>query len=105
MCFSVAFIISWFVSAQQANTYTTQHHPCVHSIPSIPSRWCTNLLLLQVLLALQRLVNALGPDSPGCYTLLLPILQQCTSIHQVCCSQPGLYSCSTKPLSQCQRPA
>ena len=39
--------------------------------------------LLQVLLALQRLVNALGPDSPGCYSLLLPILQQCTSIHQV----------------------
>ena len=41
------------------------------------------LLCLQVLLALQRLVNALGPDSLGCYSLILPILQQCTSINQV----------------------
>lgn len=38
---------------------------------------------MQVLLALQRLVNALGMDSPASYTLLLPILQQCTSIDQV----------------------
>ena len=48
----------------------------------------------QVLLALQRLVNALGPDSPGSYSLLLPILQQCTSIDQVCPDlnffQPGM---------------
>ncbi|DBA79077.1 hypothetical protein WJX77_002150 [Trebouxia sp. C0004] len=41
-----------------------------------------SLLRIQVLLALQRLVNALGMDSPASYTLLLPILQQCTSIHQ-----------------------
>ncbi len=38
---------------------------------------------MQVLLALQRLVNALGMDSPACYNLLLPILHQCTSIDQV----------------------
>ena len=35
-----------------------------------------------MLLALQRLVNALGTDSPQCYDLLLPILQHCTDINQ-----------------------
>ena len=38
---------------------------------------------LQVLLALQKLVNALGPESPGCYPLLLPILQHSLDISQV----------------------
>lgn len=37
---------------------------------------------MQVLLALQRLVNALGTDSPRCYDLLLPILRHCTDINQ-----------------------
>ena len=40
-------------------------------------------LELQVLLALQKLVNALGPESPGCYPLLLPILQHSLDISQV----------------------
>ncbi|KAL3137934.1 hypothetical protein ABBQ38_005181 [Trebouxia sp. C0009 RCD-2024] len=52
----------------------------------LPSVWQDaegqSLLRIQVLLVLQRLVNALGPDSPGCYNLLLPILQQCTAIDQ-----------------------
>ncbi|KAL3150483.1 hypothetical protein ABBQ32_000305 [Trebouxia sp. C0010 RCD-2024] len=52
----------------------------------LPSVWQDaegqSLLRIQVLLALQRLVNALGPDSPGCYNLLVPILQQCTAIDQ-----------------------
>ena len=38
---------------------------------------------VQVLVALQRLVNALGTDAPAAYPLLLPILQLCTDINQV----------------------
>ncbi len=38
---------------------------------------------MQVLVALQRLVNALGTDAPAAYPLLLPILQLCTDINQV----------------------
>ena len=37
---------------------------------------------MQVLSTLQRLVNALGTDSPTCYDLLLPILRHCTDINQ-----------------------
>jgi hypothetical protein len=36
----------------------------------------------QVLAALQRLVNVLGPECPACYPLLLPILRYCTDISQ-----------------------
>lgn len=38
---------------------------------------------VQVLLALSRLVNALGMDSPASYGLLIPILQNCTATNQV----------------------
>ncbi|KAK9822576.1 hypothetical protein WJX74_006339 [Apatococcus lobatus] len=52
----------------------------------IPGLWTTSegqsLLRIQVLLALQRLVNALGSDSTRCYDLLLPILRHCTDINQ-----------------------
>ncbi len=37
----------------------------------------------QVLLALQRVVNALGSESPACYPLLLPVLRLCTDPSQV----------------------
>jgi hypothetical protein len=36
----------------------------------------------QVLVALQRLVNALGPESPATYPFLLPVLDYCTDIGQ-----------------------
>lgn len=36
-----------------------------------------------MLLALSRLVNALGMDSPASYGLLIPILQSCTASNQV----------------------
>ena len=38
---------------------------------------------LQILLAIQRVVNALGMESPSTYPLILPILQQCTDPNQV----------------------
>lgn len=41
-----------------------------------------SLLRIQVLLALQRLVNALGAESPACYPLVLPVLRLCTDINQ-----------------------
>lgn len=41
---------------------------------------------VQVLLALQRLVNALGAESPSAYPLLIPVLQLCTDPNQVCCT-------------------
>ena len=37
----------------------------------------------QILLALQRVVNSLGVESPTTYPLLLPILQLCTDVNQV----------------------
>ena len=37
---------------------------------------------MQVLTALQRLVNVLGPDSAVCHPLLLPLLRYCTDITQ-----------------------
>lgn len=48
--------------------------------------------LPQVLVALQRLVNALGPESPACYPLLLPVLRLCTDPAQV---RRG--ACSARP--------
>ncbi|KAK9830439.1 hypothetical protein WJX72_011753 [[Myrmecia] bisecta] len=52
----------------------------------VPKLWTDaqgqSLLQIQILLALQRLVNALGVDSPSCYPLLLPILKHCTDINQ-----------------------
>lgn len=87
-----SFIVLWYCLQQQrtsqselltANTYTPPS-PCAHVIPCRQSfQQSTGDAVLQVLLVLQRLVNALGPDSPGCYNLLLPILQQCTAIDQV----------------------
>lgn len=38
--------------------------------------------VMQVLTALQRLVNVLGPDSAACHPLLLPLLRYCTDITQ-----------------------
>ena len=35
-------------------------------------------------MALQTLVNALGQHSTICYPLLLPVLQHCTDLSQVC---------------------
>ncbi|KAK9844039.1 hypothetical protein WJX81_002691 [Elliptochloris bilobata] len=40
------------------------------------------LLRIQVLTALQRLLNVLGPESVACYPLLLPLLRYCTDIDQ-----------------------
>lgn len=40
------------------------------------------MLRIQVMVALQRLVVALGPQSPICYPILLPILQHSTDISQ-----------------------
>ena len=39
-------------------------------------------VVMQVLTALQRLVNVLGPDSAACHPLLLPLLRYCTDIAQ-----------------------
>ncbi len=36
----------------------------------------------QVLVALQRLVHALGAESPAAYPLVLPVLKLCTDPHQ-----------------------
>jgi hypothetical protein len=36
----------------------------------------------QVLVALQRLINALGPDSTTSYGILQPLLQHCTDPNQ-----------------------
>ena len=36
-----------------------------------------------MLVALQRLVNALGPECPACYPLLMPVLRLCTDPTQV----------------------
>jgi hypothetical protein len=41
-----------------------------------------SLLQIQVILALQQLLIALGPQSPICYDLLLPILQYSTDVNQ-----------------------
>lgn len=41
-----------------------------------------SLLRIQVMVALQRLVCALGPQSPVCYEFLLPILDYSTNINQ-----------------------
>lgn len=38
--------------------------------------------VVQVLTALQRLVNVLGADSAACHPLLLPLLRYCTDITQ-----------------------
>ena len=39
--------------------------------------------LLQVLVTLQSLVNALGTQSTQCYPILLRVLQYCTDVSQV----------------------
>ena len=48
----------------------------------LPGVWAAaeghSLLRMQVLLALQRLVNALGAESPAAYPLVLPVLRICT---------------------------
>ena len=48
------------------------------------------VLRVQVLMALQTLVNALGQQSVQCNSLLLPVLQHCTDASQVphcpCCA-------------------
>lgn len=41
-----------------------------------------SLLQIQVMLALQRLLVALGPKSPICYDILFPILQYSTDVNQ-----------------------
>eukprot|EP00897_Mesotaenium_endlicherianum_P007868 jgi/Mesen1/7109/ME000369S06434 len=61
--------------------------PCAEQIMSfLPQVWHKSegqsLLRIQVILALQRLVVALGARSPLCYELLLPILQYSTDISQ-----------------------
>ena len=38
---------------------------------------------MQVLVALQKLLNALGPDSPASYAILEPLLRHCTDPNQV----------------------
>lgn len=43
------------------------------------------LWLAQVLLSMQRLVNALGTASPSCYPVLIPMMQVCTDPNQVLC--------------------
>ncbi|BBN14841.1 importin-11 [Marchantia polymorpha subsp. ruderalis] len=61
--------------------------PCVEKIMSfLPQVWQASegqsLLRIQVILALQRLLMALGPQSPMCYELLFPILQYSTDVNQ-----------------------
>ncbi|KAL2621919.1 hypothetical protein R1flu_002124 [Riccia fluitans] len=61
--------------------------PCVDKIMSfLPQVWQASegqsLLRIQVILALQRLLMALGPQSPICYELLFPILQYSTDVNQ-----------------------
>lgn len=41
-----------------------------------------SVAVLQVLVALQRLVHSLGPESPSTYPMLLPVLKLCTDPHQ-----------------------
>lgn len=57
---------------------------CEGLLRLLPNLWQQGqtLLRVQVLVALQRLVNALGTDAPAAYPLLLPILQLCTDINQ-----------------------
>lgn len=40
-----------------------------------------NLMRIQVLLAVRNFVHALGPQSPMCYNMLLPILQTCIDVN------------------------
>ncbi|EFJ16027.1 hypothetical protein SELMODRAFT_268640 [Selaginella moellendorffii] len=61
--------------------------PCTEKIMIfLPQVWQNSegqsLLKIQVVLALQRLVAALGSQSPCCYTLLVPILQHVTDVNQ-----------------------
>ncbi|KAL4857594.1 Importin-11 [Chlorella vulgaris] len=52
----------------------------------LPSVWQQaegqSLLRMQVLVALQRLVHSLGPESPSTYPMLLPVLKLFTDPHQ-----------------------
>lgn len=61
--------------------------PLAENIMSfLPQVWINSadqsLLRIQVMLALQRLLRALGSQSPLCYELLFPILQYSTDISQ-----------------------
>ncbi|CAL8468538.1 g8078 [Coccomyxa elongata] len=52
----------------------------------LPSVWQRaegqSLLRIQVLLSMQRLINALGTASPSCYPVLIPMVQVCTDPNQ-----------------------
>lgn len=61
--------------------------PCVEKILAfLPRVWQDSegqsLLQIQVMLALQRLLVALGPRSPICYEILFPILQYSSDVNQ-----------------------
>lgn len=61
--------------------------PCTQSLISfLPQVWQESegqsLLRIQVMVALQQLLGALGPQSPVCYDLLFPILDYSTNINQ-----------------------
>lgn len=64
---------------------TLQCAPCILHL--IPSLWTSSegqsLLRIQIMLALQRLVHALGRDSPLAYSVIFPVLSD--AIH---CSNP-----------------
>ena len=61
---------------------TAELYPSGVSLQSACAPSGAHSVCMQVLLTLQRLVNALGTDSPRCYDLLLPILRHCTDINQ-----------------------
>lgn len=61
--------------------------PCTESlITFLPQVWRgsegQSLLRIQVMVALQRLISALGPQSPVCYEFFFPILDYSTNINQ-----------------------
>ncbi|KAH7441944.1 hypothetical protein KP509_03G063300 [Ceratopteris richardii] len=61
--------------------------PCTKSLINfLPQVWQDSegqsILRIQVMVALQRLVCALGPQSPVCYEFLMPILDYSTNIDQ-----------------------
>eukprot|EP00250_Pteridium_aquilinum_P001245 c11455_g1_i1 orf=570-3623(-) len=61
--------------------------PCTESLISfLPQVWRDSegqsLLRIQIMVALQRLISALGPQSPVCYEFLFPILDYSTNINQ-----------------------
>ena len=61
----------------------------------------TSCIAVQVLLALSRLVNALGMESPTSYSLLIPILQTCTATNQVKPVYRQLQTLRLKPMFAC----